>query len=113
MVNPLLVGLLVILIGGGGAVVTHTIVNPDSPITESIDELVCNLTGSFEQFNDPDCPQYQTNNEPDPNNTNSTDFDIFDPDTWTPLTLFIIFSIGAFLILRQRQDSGIIVVNSR
>ena len=87
MVNPLLVGLLVILIGGGGAVVTHTIVNPDSPITESFDELVCNLSGTFEQFNDPDCPQYQTNNEPDPNDTNSTHFDIFDPDTWTPLTL--------------------------
>ncbi|NDB29982.1 hypothetical protein EB155_09705 [archaeon] len=112
MVNPLLVGLLVILIGGGGAVVTHTAINPDSPITESINELVCNLKGSFEQFNDPECPQYQTNNEPPPE-TNSTEFDLFNPDTWTPLTLFIIFSIGAFLILRQRQDNGIIVVQSR
>lgn len=112
MVNPLIIVGLVLLIGGGGAVVTHTIVNPDSPITESLDELVCNLTGSFEQFNDPDCPQYQTNNEPDPT-TNATQQSLLDPQTWTPLSIAVVISILSFVLLRQRQTPNVMVVRSR
>ena len=112
MVNPLIIVGLVLLIGGGGAVVTHTIVNPDSPITESIDELVCNLTGSFEQFNDPDCPQYQTNNQPDPT-TNQTAISLTDPQTWTPLSIAVVISILSFVLLRQRQTPQVMVVRSR
>ena len=112
MVNPLIIVGLVLLIGGGGAVVTHTIVNPDSPITESINELTCNLSGTFEQFNDPDCPQYQVNNEPDPT-TNQTSITLTDPQTWTPLSIAVVISILSFVLLRQRQTPQIMVVRSR
>ena len=89
----------ILLIGFGGGVVTHSVVT-DQPLDQTTDELVCNLTGTFEQFNDADCPQYQISNDPPPE-VNSTQ-SILDLNTWSPLQLSIGFGL-LFAVLFQRR----------
>lgn len=116
MVNPLVIGITFLLTAGLG-IGAYTTLN-DTTLEETTTEIICDYNQWHQDTfgSDDDWIAYYNENCSPTTPTNTTqppEFDLFDIDTWSPQQFILIFAILAFILNRQRQNNGVILVRSR